>query len=191
MKRYLSVVLCLIMLVGFTGCGKSADKDESSTKDTNKTESEAMTETKSEDEKPGDDTKEKEVSYYAASEMVDVSTDKGAYKFTILEAKLLPATDVRDRVLQVKFEYDNIDFKGKDGILYIDSYDLKVKDSGQYVLQPMNTAWDEEWTDSQPIKPGEKCVAEHTFKLDDNNNVDKVYVAFDRLDKEFELTVEQ
>lgn len=198
MKKNLSILLCGVMILGLVGCGMKEEKKVET--NTNKS-SEVKRETPS--SKDDTDKKEDEVvkkEYYKAGEVIEVLSEKGKYKFAILGAKLLPATDYRGKVVQVKYQYENIDFNGAiningediTGVVTIDALQaLKVKDSEQNILQPMTEAWDGEWKEPIPTAFGEKCVVEHTFEVEENSKLEKIYVTFSRADRDYELNVEE
>ena len=48
-----------------------------------------------------------------------------------------------------------------------------------------------DWRYPVPAKAGEKCKAEHTFKIDDTTNLEKVYINFVRADKDYEVIPEE
>ncbi len=193
MKKIFSLLLCGIMILGLVGCGT---KEEKKVENTNKS-PEVKSEVPSSTDKKEDEIVEKE--YYKAGEVIEVSSEKGKYKFAILGAKLLPATNYRGKVVQVKYQYENIDFNGTGnlngeditGVVMIDAQALKVKDSEQNILQPMTQAWAGEWKEPIPAAFGEKCVVEHTFEVEENSKLEKIYVTFSRADRDYELIVEE
>ncbi|HBL05582.1 MAG TPA: hypothetical protein DDZ33_01295 [Clostridium sp.] len=194
MKKIFSLLLCGIMILGLVGCGT---KEEKKVENTNKS-PEVKSEAPSSTDKKEDEVVKKE--YYKAGEVIEISSEKGKYKFTILGAKLLPATDYRGKVVQVKYQYENIDFNGAiningediTGVVTIDAPQaLKVKDSEQNILQPMTQAWADEWKEPIPAAFGEKCVVEHTFEVEDDSKLEKIYVTFSRADRDYELIVEE
>lgn len=143
--------------------------------------------------------KVQEKEFYEVGEMVELKNDTGTYKFSVLGAKILPATEARKKVLQISYTFENIDFNGVaningvdiKGIVNVDQSALKVKDENGYILSPMNSAWGDDWKSSKPAAFGEKCIAKYTFILEEDSKIENTFVSFSRLDKEFKVTVEQ
>lgn len=175
MKNIISVSLVFMLVFGIIGCGSNNIKkkeDSSSKKDSIKIE------------------EKKEPQVLNAGEWYTIKTDKGSYKFTVDKVNYLPATDYRDSVLQLIYEYENVDFKSDlniGGINYADvcylpAEFIKLVDNKGYVLNACSASWQDEWQEAAPIKAGEKSLVKMTYNLQ-SDDITNVKVSFDRLDE--------
>lgn len=179
MKKILTLIITLILCLGAFGCGSKEDTSKPPKENTEVSKEEVKQEKK----------------YYNKGEVVEISTDIGKYKFSVIDAKVIERGERYGKALIIDYEYENIDFKGEvyyngqldKDVLYITHHDLKVKDGSQYIL-------DSEWGDDDklavPAKAGERCRVKSTFKINETTKLDNVYISFLRMDGEFKVNVE-
>ncbi|WP_143318440.1 hypothetical protein [Clostridium sp. HBUAS56017] len=193
-KKLLLITISMLVLL-FVGCNDT--KDAKTNEDTMSEQASSET-TETNDSTKVEQSNTNEDNYYKAGESVDLTDNRGTYKFKVISAQLLPKNKNRDKVVQVTYEYENVNFTGythhngtdvKD-IVIIDSSALKVKDSNKNILHLMSSAWEGEWQEAIPAKAGEKCTAKYTFSIDTDNN-DYVYVSFPRLEKDFKVELKR
>ena len=186
MKKKICLVLSGLLVFSLVGCS-SSNKETSNKEPSNKKE-QAKEKTSNTDKKKAEESKIKEL---GANEWFTVNTDEGSYKFTVREVNYLAATEYREAVIQLVYEYENIDFKSSgniNGIKYKDinylpSELIKAVDNQGYVLSQYGTYWDDEHQEAIPIKAGEKCIVKTTYKLN-STDINSIKVSFDRLDEE-------
>lgn len=180
MKKKICLLLSFIVVFALVGCG-SSDKEKNNKKE----------QVKKEDNVVNDSgTNEDKIKELGANEWFTANTDKGSYKFTVREVNYLAATEYREAVIQLVYEYENIDFKSSGNINgieykdinYLPSELIKVVDNQGYVLSQYGTYWEGEYQEAIPIKAGEKCIVKTTYRLN-STDINSIKVSFDRLEE--------
>lgn len=179
MKKILTLIITLILCLGAFGCGSKEDTSKPPKENTEVSKEEVKQEKK----------------YYNKGEVVEISGDRGKYKFSVIDAKIIERDEKDGKALSVEYEYENIDFKGEalrngeieNNVLFIEPRDLKVKDASNYILDLYSSTTDKF---AVPAKAGEKCKVKSAFKIDSTTKIDTAYVSFPRIDGEFKINIE-
>lgn len=185
MKRSISLLLLIMSCFMLIGCGNSKNEDTSS----NATDQEKIEtidtktkDTNAKEENSGN--KETDIKILKQGEEATIKTDYGSYKMKVNSINFMPKTDYRNAVIQFVYEYENIDFKTGNSIggVILSPTDFKLIDENGYVLSTMDRGWKDEMQEAKILKPGEKCIAKMTYKIN-SEDIKKVKITMDRLDQ--------
>lgn len=178
MKKAISLILiAMVACFMLIGCHKNTAEDSSGNNTTDNEKEEIKQEPKKEEQI-------KEEKVLKQGEEATIKTDYGSYKVKINAVNFLPKTEYRSAVIQLVYEYDNIDFKTGNNIngVILQPTDFKLIDENGYVLSTMDRGWKDEMQEAKILTPGEKCIAKMTYKIN-SENIKKVKITMDRLDQ--------